>query len=142
MTRFTAPLASLALVLSAAALAPAAHAQNSASLHGRVLDAAGQPSVHAILRLVSDTTANATVHPRRYTLLGDALGKFSQEGIAPGAYLVMLFTDGKGTDVLERILLKPGDDTTLRLRTGSHEELVAETPSRMVARLNATTSTR
>ncbi len=140
MTRFTAPLASTALVLSVVALAPAAHAQNSASLHGRVLDAASHPGTHAVLRLVSDTTTNASVHPQRYTLIGDALGKFSQEGIAPGAYLVMLFTDGKGTDVLERILLKPGDDTTLRLRMGSHEELVAETTSRMAARLNAAPS--
>ena len=140
MTHFTALLASASLVLSASALAPAAHAQNSASLHGRVLDAAGRPGSHAVIRLVSDTTATPSVHPLRYTLIGDALGKFRQEGIAPGAYLVMLFTDGKGTDVLERISLRPGDDTVLRLMTGSHEVQVAETTSRMAARLSATMS--
>ena len=47
--------------------------------------------------------------------MGDSLGKFSQEGLAPGAYLVMLFTDGKGTDMLRSVHLKGGDARVLDL---------------------------
>ena len=74
---------------------------------------------------MSDTATTSAVHPQRYTLLGDALGKFRQEGIAPGAYLVMLFTDGKGTDVLRQVLLKPGEVTVLELQSASRELQVA-----------------
>lgn len=100
-------------------LGTAALAQNSASLSGRALDAAGQPVPNAVVRLVSDTTTHSAVHPQRYTLIGDSLGKFSQEGIAPGAYLVMLFTDGKAAQLLQSVSLKAGDATVLEFSTGS-----------------------
>ena len=41
--------------------------------------------------------------------------KSSQEGLAPGVYLVMLFTDGKGTNALRSVQLKAGDDRALEL---------------------------
>ena len=103
----------------------AALAQAPARLSGRVLDASGRPGSFAVVRLVSDTGATTAVHPQRYTLLGDALGKFSQEGIAPGAYLVMLFTDGKGTDLLKRVVLRPGEAAVLTLSAGMQELQIA-----------------
>ncbi len=66
------------------------------------------------MQLVSNQTAHGG-HSWRYTLIGDSLGKFSQEGLAPGAYLVMLFTDGKGTDILRSVQLKAGDARALDL---------------------------
>ena len=146
MTRFAASLLSFssALVLSAVALTPVAHAQSSASLRGRVLDASGRPGLNALVRLVSDTTISSEAHPRRYTLQGDALGKFSQEGIAPGAYLVMVFTDGKGTDILKHISLKPGEVAVLELTTGGQERTieVATSSSSMPARRPTARQTR
>ena len=124
MNRSTASLllcsASLAL-----GLLPGAHAQTSARFSGRVLNAAGQPQTSAVVRLVSDPTAAPAVHPMRYTIAGDSLGKFSQEGVAPGAYLVMVFTGGKGTDVLKRVQLRPGEVADLTLFTGSKRPEVA-----------------
>ncbi len=98
-----------------------AHGQSSASLSGRVLDGTGSPIAHAVVRLVSDTTAQPSAHPWRYPLIGDSLGKFSQEGIAPGAYLVMLFTDGKAANILQSVSLKPGDATVLEFKPGSQQ---------------------
>ena len=94
--------------------ATSASAQSSASLHGRATDATGKPLSNAVVQLVSDQTAHSG-RAWRYTLIGDSLGKFSQEGLAPGAYLVMLFTDGKGTNVLRSVQLKPGDARTIDL---------------------------
>ncbi len=99
-------------VLSVAATGT--QAQGSSSLHGRATDAAGNPLQHAVVQLVSDQTTHGG-RAWRYTLMGDSLGKFSQEGLAPGAYLVMLFTDGKGTDILRSIQLRAGDARALDL---------------------------
>ena len=90
------------------------HAQASSSLHGRATDADGKPLRNAVVQLVSARTAHGE-HAWRYTLIGDSLGKFSQEGLAPGAYLVMLFTDGKGTNVLRSVELRDGDTRALDL---------------------------
>ncbi len=98
-----------------------AHAQSSASLHGRAISADGKPLSNAVIQLVSDQTHGG--HARRYTLIGDSLGKFSQEGLAPGAYLVMLFTDGKGTNVLRSVQLKAGDERGIDLALAPTVEL-------------------
>jgi len=122
-----------------------AHGQSSASLSGRVLDGTGSPIAHAVVRLVSDTTAQPSAHPWRNTLIGDSLGKFSQEGIAPGAYLVMLFTDGKGTKLLQGVSLKAGDAGVLQFSMGSRPEvLVAGSGGAlsMVVRRNTSGQTR
>ena len=94
--------------------ANSAQAQSSASLHGRATGADGKPLPNAVIQLVSNQTAHSG-HAWRYTLIGDSLGKFSQEGLAPGAYLVMLFTGGKGTSVLRSVQLKAGDTRALDL---------------------------
>ncbi len=96
-----------------------AFGQSSASLSGRMIDATGRAVSNPVIRLVSDTTAQAGAHPLRYTLIGNALGKFSQEGIAPGAYLVMLFTDGKAEKILQSVSLTAGTDTVLEFQPGS-----------------------
>ena len=104
-----------ALILGALSFATtSSHAQASASLHGRAIDGEGKPLHNAVVQLVSAGTVQGG-HARRYTLIGDALGKFSQEGLAPGAYLVMLFTDGKGTNVLRSVQLNDGETRALDL---------------------------
>ncbi len=114
-------------------------------MSGRVCDGTGRPIAHVVLRLVSDMTLQPSVHPWRYTLIGDSLGKFSQEGIAPGAYLVMLFTDGKGTNLLQSVSLKAGDAPVLEFRVGSRPGvLVAGSGGAlsMVAKRNTSAQTR
>ena len=104
-----------ALLLGVSSLTtPFAGAQTAASLHGQATDANGRPLANAVVQLVSDQTVRGG-RAWRYTLMGDSLGKFSQEGLAPGAYLVMLFTDGKGTDMLRSVHLKGGDARVLDL---------------------------
>ncbi len=114
-------------------------------MSGRVSDGTGRPIAHVVVRLVSDMTLQPSAHPWRYTLIGDSLGKFSQEGIAPGAYLVMLFTGGKGTNLLQSVSLKAGDARVLELSMGSRPGvLVAGSggASSTVARRNTSAQTR
>jgi len=95
--------------------------QSSASLSGRAINETGQPITNPVVRLLSDTTLQSSAHARRYTLIGDSLGKFSQEGIAPGAYLVMLFTDGKAANILQSVSLKAGDSIELDFDMGAQQ---------------------
>jgi hypothetical protein len=104
-------------------LTSAAYAQSSAEFSGRATDAAGRPIRNAVVRLVSDPTSHSSNRAWRYTLIGDSLGKFSQEGIAPGAYLVMLFTDGKGTDMLKQVTLTAGNAAVVNFQQGSGSPL-------------------
>ena len=82
-------------------------AEKAAALAGTATDAAGHPLPGAIIRVISDPATHPS-HPWRYTLVGDTLGKFSQEGLAPGAYLVMLFPGGQASSILRRIELQAG----------------------------------
>ena len=141
MTRFAAALASASALLLLAGV-PLAHAQSPARISGQVLDPERHSVSAAVVRLVSDAAAMPGVHPLRYTLIGDSLGKFSQEGVAPGAYLVMVFTGGKGTSVLRRVLLKPGEAVELTLSTSAVESQLAITESRTSISSKVSTQTR
>ena len=112
-----------ALVGIASTLTSAAHGQAPASFAGRATDVEGRPIRKAEVRLVSDPTPDMNSRAWRYTVIGDSLGKFSQEGIAPGAYLVMLFTDVKGTDVLKRVMLSPGGTAEMNFGPGRKEPM-------------------
>ena len=118
-----------------------AFAQSSAGLHGRAVDADGRPVRNAVVQLVSDQTTHGG-HAWRYTLVGDSLGKFGQEGLAPGAYLVMLFTDGKGTDILRSVQLKAGDTQMVDLKLGSPVQMAGNSGLSMDARRRTPTLTR
>lgn len=113
-------------------------AQSSASLHGRAVDTNGKPLTNAVVQLVSDQTAHGG-HAWRYTLMGDSLGKFSQEGLAPGAYLVMLFTEGKGTNVLRNVQLKAGEARAIDLILAPTVQLVGTLSTDEKHRISAQT---
>ena len=122
-----------------------AFGQGSVSLTGRAIDATGKPISHPVVRLLTDTTVQPSAHPWRYTLIGDSLGKFSQEGIAPGAYLVMLFTDGKSASVLRSVSLRAGEATELDFNLGTQELVrvgTSATVYSMVAKARISEQTR
>ena len=136
--RFRALLFPALLLGIALPTAPHAGAQTAASLHGRATDANGKPLANAVVQLVSDQTAHGG-HAWRYTLIGDSLGKFSQEGLAPGAYLVMLFTDGKGTDILRSVQLKAGDARALDLTLAPTVQMAGASSTDERRRMRAST---
>ena len=105
-------------------MATGAHAQGPASLHGTAVGADGKPLANAMIQVISDQTVHSG-RAWRYTMVADSLGKFSQEGLAPGAYLVMLFTDGKGTNVLRSVQLQAGDDRGLDLTPAPSVQLAS-----------------
>jgi hypothetical protein len=87
----------------------AAYGQDSATLRGRVVDAAGHPLRSAVVRLITDQTSSATSRTWRYKFVVDEFGNYSESGIAPGNYIALLFVDGKGLEVAENVVLKSGD---------------------------------
>ena len=99
------------------------------------MDASGLPLRNAVVRLVSDPKSQTSSRPWRYTLLADSLGKFSQGGLAPGAYLVMLFSGERAEHVLNTVFLRPGGTTVLDFAKPSSEQA---SRSRPVARNFAT----
>ena len=113
--------AALATVGSALLLVASASAQTSARVEGRAVDPAGSPIRNAVIRLVSDPTSHTSTRPWRYTLLADSLGKFSQGGLAPGAYLVMLFSGNKAERVLHTVFLRADGTTVLDFGQSSNE---------------------
>ena len=96
-------------------------AQSAASVEGRAVDAAGAPIRNAVVRLVADSRSHTGTHPWRYTLLADSVGKFSQGGLAPGAYLVMLFSGSKAESVWRTVSLPPNATTQIDLKPSSSE---------------------
>ncbi len=145
MNPFRLPVFRISAVLFGAALsvAPSALGQSAASLHGRATDESGRPLANTVVRLISDQTSRSG-HTWRYTLMGDSLGKFSQEGLAPGAYLVMLFTDGKGSTVLQHLVLKAGEGTELdfKVRSGAAVQMAGNDAMPMDARPKTRALTR
>ena len=117
--RISAVLFGAVLSVAPSLFAPSLLAQSSASLYGRATDESGRPAANAVVRLVSDQTSYSG-RTWRYTLMADSLGKFSQEGLAPGAYLVMLFTGGRGSTVLLNVTLRAGEarEITLGMNSG------------------------
>lgn len=128
LSSYAPPQMASALVCFGLAFSSSAYGQSSASLAGRITDGSGRPVPNAVVRLVSDTTARpGSARTWRYTLIGDRVGKFSQEGIAPGAYLVMLSTDGKFANILQSVSLKEGDTTVIDFVTGSSQQVKVTT---------------
>ena len=122
MSLSAAPLLRVAAALgSLVCLAASASAQTSARVEGHVVDRNGAPLRNAVVRLVSNPVSHGSTRPWRYTLLADSLGKFSQGGLAPGAYLVMLFSGEKAERVLNTVFLRPDGTTVLDFGQPSSE---------------------
>ncbi len=110
------PLLGLASLLSVLCSGSSGLAQTSAAeVQGTALSASGLPLAHAVVRLVSNPSTHSFTHSLRYTLMADALGKFSQGGLEPGAYLVMVSTGEKAEALLQSVWLRPRGTTILHL---------------------------
>ncbi len=64
-----------------------AFAKAAAGVEGHAMDATGAPIRNAVVRRIANPASHTSTHPWRSMLLADSVGKFSQAGLAPEAYL-------------------------------------------------------
>ncbi len=100
-------MAAIAIVVAAPA-----SAQNTASVHGHVNDAAGTPVGSADVKFTTDKTSEAKDRKYPYSFPTDASGNYTGTGIPPGDYLVVVVKSGVQEDY-QMLTLKSGDDKTL-----------------------------
>ena len=73
-------------------------AQATASIHGHVQNAAGQPVPSGEVRLTTDPNPTATTTKYDYTFPVDTSGNYKGTGIKPGTYTAVAFQAGKHID--------------------------------------------
>ena len=89
---------------------PRALAQATGSIHGHVLNAAGQPVVKGDVKLTTDKAGDPKSRKYPYDFPLDANGDFKGTGIAPGNYLAVVFQDDKSLDFIESLEVKADQD--------------------------------
>ncbi len=100
----------------------------TATIHGHVNNAAGQPVVKGDVKLTTDRTSEAKNRKYQYTFALDAGGDFKGSGIAPGNYVAFVIADDKSLDFLDNQDLKAGDDKTLNFDMSRPEYIEKMTP--------------
>jgi len=104
---FVAAIAALAVFV----LTPA-HGQGTASIHGHVINPAGQPIDHGDVELTHQPQENLKDTKFTNSFPIEKGGSYKGSGIAPGDYFALIVVDGKTPDHL-KVTLKAGDDQTL-----------------------------
>jgi hypothetical protein len=93
-----------------------AFSQQPGTVRGNTRDAAGQPLPNAVVRLITDLSlTSGPTRTWRYMAISDSSGNYNLDGVKPGSYVVMLFIDGKASNVLQSVTLHPGESTALNL---------------------------
>ncbi len=95
-----------------------AFGQSSAKLSGRAIDATGRPLGNAVVRLVSDTTAQPGARPWRYTLIGDSPGKIQPGGHCAGCLSGDVVYRREGREHLAERIAEGGRRTSARAQHG------------------------
>ena len=105
-----------------------AQAQPSASIHGHVNNAIGQPIAKAEIKLTTDRASDEKSRKYQYTFTTDAGGDYTGTGIAPGNYAVIVYQDNKSIDFNESVTLANGDDKTVNFDMTRKEYIDKMTP--------------
>jgi tetratricopeptide (TPR) repeat protein len=113
-----------AVVHPAKSLAQAA----TASIHGHVNNAIGQPIANAEVRLTTDRASDEKSRKYQYVFPTDASGDFKGTGIAPGNYAVIVYQDNKSIDFVDSLTLASGDDKLVNFDMTRKEYIDKMTP--------------
>ncbi len=117
-----------AAMLSPINLAGQAAAPATASLHGHVQNAAGQPVAKGDVKLTTDKTSDPKNRKYQYDFPLDANGDYKGTGVAPANYLAVVFQDDKSLDFIESLDVKASDDKTVNFDMTRPEYLSKMTP--------------
>jgi tetratricopeptide (TPR) repeat protein len=127
--RVSSTLAAALLVMVAAAQPSRSMAQAGAdgSIHGHVNNPVGQPLTKGEVRLTTDRGPQADMK-FKYTFPLDANGDYKGTGIAPGNYVVLVFSDNKSLDFNESVVFTTGVDKTVNFDMSRPEYLAKMSP--------------
>jgi len=102
------------LALAGLGFGPAAWAQGTGSIHGKVISPLGAPVKEGSVRLTTDKAAgDATKKKYDYTFPLDSTGNFKGEGIKPGNYAAVAFQGNTSVDFNMSLAVAAGDDKTV-----------------------------
>jgi tetratricopeptide (TPR) repeat protein len=87
-------------------------AQGTATIHGHVINPAGQPVPNGEVRLTTDKNAGATNRKFDYTFPLDAGGNYKGTDIKPGSYVAVVYQGNNSLD-FQTAQLAAGDDKTI-----------------------------
>jgi tetratricopeptide (TPR) repeat protein len=100
------------LLAATALLSASMLAQDTASVHGHVQNAAGMPLTTGQVKFTTDKTAEAKDRKFKNVFDIDANGDYKGTGIAPGDYLAIVTQGDKNVDYMQ-VTFKAGDDKVL-----------------------------
>jgi tetratricopeptide (TPR) repeat protein len=117
-------------VVAIGAAAPAI-AQN-ATVHGKVVNPAGQPVTDGQVKFTKDVSAQPKDRKFLNTVQTDAQGNYKAADVAPGDYVVIVNEQGKDVD-FQQVSVKAGDDKTLDFDMTRAEYIKGMTPEQKKA---------
>lgn len=115
-------------VLAAAIAAAPAVAQETASIHGHVQNAAGLPITKGEVRLTTDRAADTKSRKYQYTFPIDANGDYKGSGIAPGNYAGIVFQEERSIDAIDSLDIKANDNKVIDFDETRPEYISKMTP--------------
>jgi tetratricopeptide (TPR) repeat protein len=122
-------LATAATVIISPLSAVAQATAVSASIHGVVTNAAGQPVKDGVVKLTTDRSTNEDAKRKyEYTFPVGADGTYKGSDIKPGDYVLFYQVNDKTVDFVEHVVLKAGDNITTNDDMSREEFLKAMTP--------------
>jgi len=102
--------------------------EGTASIHGHVSNAIGQPQTKGEVRLSTDRTSSAADRKYPYKFPLDANGDYKGANIAPGNYIVFVFQDDKSLDYNESVVLSNNADKQVDFDMSRAEYIAKMTP--------------
>ncbi|HXS11662.1 MAG TPA: carboxypeptidase-like regulatory domain-containing protein [Acidobacteriaceae bacterium] len=106
-------------------------AQN-ATVHGKVINPAGQPVTDGQVKFTKDLDKPANERKFLNTVPTDAGGNYKAADVAPGDYIVIVVEQGKDVD-FQKASLKAGDDKTIDFDMTRAEYINSMTPEQKKA---------
>jgi tetratricopeptide (TPR) repeat protein len=103
-------------------------AQQTASIHGQVLNPLGAPVANVQVKLTQDRSGDEKSRKYLYTFPTDATGNFKGTGITPGNYLIIVYQDNRTLDFQDNINLAANDDKVVNFDMSRKEYLDKMTP--------------
>lgn len=109
-------------------------AQDTGSIHGHVINPAGQPLANGEVRLTTDKSpGNAATRKYDYTFPVDAQGDYKGSGIKPGSYAAVAFQQGRSVDFNPNVTITAGQDQAVDFDMTRKEYIDKMTPEEKAA---------
>jgi tetratricopeptide (TPR) repeat protein len=103
-------------------------AQGTASIHGHVNNAAGQPLTTGVVKLTTDRSSAPKDRKYAFSFPIDQNGDYKGTGVTPGNYVVIVYLEDKSLDFNDSVVLAAGDDKVVNFDMTRKEYIDKMTP--------------